>query len=173
MTDIAVNQGAIAEFRVLQDYGTHPIEGDTYVCQDVAARGSLLCYAAAGIVALVSGAMPTTAWYLGFNEQNVVADNRVQINFGYSAQQQGATIDGAAVSGDVIALHRAARLFVVAVSGTVADGAVIYPQDGGKVGSTQIGSAPSVGMAVKGNNSVAGDPIELEIFLIGKRSMAT
>lgn len=164
MTTVAVNQGVTAEFRVLQDYGLMP-EGEVYVCESVASRGMLVALGSAtGVCALVSGAMPTTAVYLGFLEQDVVADNSRSIEFGYSAQQKvGST------AGENVAIWRAGRFFVTAVSGTVSAGGLVYPGDGGKVQGAQVASAPAVGYCTKGNSN-GGDPIEVEIFLIGRRS---
>lgn len=170
MSTYAVGQGATAEFAVLQDFGILA-DSENYVCSSVATKGMLVAHSADGVCALVSGAMPTTATYLGFVGGDVVADNSTAIQFGFTYQQQGGSVGGTTVSGEVVPIWRFGRFQVTAVSGTVTPGAKIYPQDGGKVGATQIGTAPAVGIAVKGNSSVAGDPIIMEINLIGRQTL--
>jgi predicted RecA/RadA family phage recombinase len=164
MALVGVTQGATAAFAVLQDYGIPP-EGQKYVCRDVASRGSLVAMVDDSTCALVSGAMPATAVYLGFLEQDVVGDASAEIQFGYRAQQKTATL-----AGDPVTIWRAGRFLVTNVVGSVATGAKLYPADGGAVSATQTGSAPAVGVCVKGN-SAPGGPIEAEIFLIGRPSL--
>lgn len=170
MTSVAINQGVTGQFAVQQDYGVLP-EGAIYVCDSVASRGYFVQQTAQGICSLVSGDMPATGILLGFLEQDVVADNSLSIQFGYTVQQQGATVGGSTVSGDLVTIHRFGRFFVTAVSGTVATGAKIYPQNGGLVGSTQIGSAPAIGQCVISNGGVAGNPIVMEVNLIGRLAL--
>lgn len=169
MPSIGVAQGAVADFRILQEWGENSADGQNWVCSSVASQGMMVHLAAQGICALVSGAMPATATYLGAIEQNVVADHSQPIDFGYKAQQQGATVGGVVVSGDVVSIWRRAQALMVAVSGTVTAGVLVYPQDGGKVGSVKIGVAEAIGFAITGNGGVAGDPFIMEWNLIGRQ----
>ena len=162
MSSVAFSQGATGQFEVRQSRGLLP-EGELYVCDTVASRGMFVFESAEGVCSIVSGNMAATARLLGFIEQNVVADNSRAIDFGYYAQQKTSTEDG-----DKVAIWQTGRFFVTAVSGSIAAGADIYPGDNGKVQGVQVGSAPKIGVCRKGNSS-AGDPIEVEIDLYGRK----
>jgi hypothetical protein len=164
MASVGIAFGQTGAFAVMQDYGLQP-DGEMYVCDTVASRGMFVYESAEGVVSIVSGNMAATARLVGFIEQNVVADNSQAIEFGYAAQQKTST-----EAGDKVVVWQAGRFFVTAVSGSISAGADIYPGDGGKVQGVQVGSAPKIGVCRKGN-STAGDPIEVEAWLIGRKAV--
>lgn len=161
---VGIAQGATGgKFNVIdhRGLGANPFNISTTVTPDI---GALMIYVAgsANRVAIASGDSPATVQYAGFCDPKVISDYT-----GLAIYVHG---ELALVNQDHVGIWYSGRYKVALVSGVVADNALVYPADGGKLSATKVGSSPAVGIARKGNAGVANGVIEVEIDLIGHGS---